>query len=246
MPPIRESAGLEALRPRARRLLAVFPHPDDESYGCAGTLARLGADPDGAGVVLCLTRGEASSMGPERGLSPAEVGDLRFERLNQVAQVLKLAGMVVEPLPDGRMVRLPLDEVAHKIDAAVQALQPQVIVGHDPRGVNAHPDHIATHWALRHALLRHPGVRFAMLAYPPELAEALAPRLLFPTPEEEIDAVIELTEPEIEAKEACLRIHEALITLREDGDPALLRRPPVGRYDFLGEDCTQPLTDLFA
>ena len=246
MPPIRTSAGLEALRTKARRLLAVFPHPDDESYGCAGTLARLGTDPDGAAVLLCLTRGEASSMGPQRGLSPAEVGDLRHKRLDEVAQVLKLEGLVVERLPDSRMARCALDEVARKIDAAVQALQPQVIVGHDPRGVNAHPDHIATHWALRHALLGHPGIRFAMLAYPPSVTEALAPRLLFPTPEPEIDAVIELTEPEIEAKEACLRIHEALITLREDADPALLRRPPVERYDFLGEDCAPPLTDLFA
>ena len=245
MPPIRTSAALKALRPRSRRLLAVFPHPDDESYGCAGTLARIGTDPDGAAVLLCLTRGEASSMGPQRGLSPAEVGDLREQRLQKVAEVLKLDGLVLERLPDSRMARCALDEVAGKIDAVVQALQPQVVIGHDPRGVNAHADHIATHWALRHALLGHPEIRFAMLAYPPSMTESLAPRLLFPTPEEEIDAVIELTEPEIEAKEACLRIHEALVTLREDGDPALLRRPPLERYDFLGEDCAERLTDLF-
>ena len=32
--------------------------------------ARTAADPDGAAAVFCLTRGEASKMGPERGLAP--------------------------------------------------------------------------------------------------------------------------------------------------------------------------------
>ena len=50
---------------------------------------------------------------------------------------------------------------------------------------------------------------------------------------------------EADAKERALRVHEALITLRDDGDPSLLRRPPVERYDFLGEDRPEPLDDLF-
>ncbi|MBM4464793.1 MAG: PIG-L family deacetylase, partial [Chloroflexi bacterium] len=49
-----------------RRLLAVFAHPDDESFAVGGTLARYAAE--GVEVsLLCATRGEAGieGMGPE-------------------------------------------------------------------------------------------------------------------------------------------------------------------------------------
>ncbi len=242
----RTPEGLKALSGRGKRLLAVFPHPDDEAYGCAGALARAGRDPDGAAVLLCLTRGEASKMGPERGLSPDEVGTLREGRLGEVAEILGLDGLIVETLPDSRLARCDLDEVASRIRAVLDALKPQVVIGHDPRGVNAHPDHIATHWALRHALLDRPPIRFAMLAYLQELTEMVKPRLLFATPEEDIDAVVHLSAEEADAKERALRVHEAFVTLRDDGEPSLLRRPPVERYDFLGEDRPEPLDDLFS
>ena len=69
-------AELESLRGRPRRLLAVFPHPDDEAYGAAGALARAGRDPGAAAVLLCLTRGEASSMGREQATCPSSTSTL--------------------------------------------------------------------------------------------------------------------------------------------------------------------------
>jgi LmbE family N-acetylglucosaminyl deacetylase len=241
---ISTAEGLRNLRPRARRLLAVFPHPDDESYGCAGTLKRLAADPDAATALLCLTHGEASEMGPARGLSPEEVADLRAQRMEEVGRILELDGLIVGGFPDGRLAHCALDAVAAAIDTVLRAFEPQVVIAHDPRGVNAHGDHIATHWALRHALLGKQ-VRLAMLAYPASVAEEIKPRLLFATPEDEIDAILHLTEEEIEAKERCLRIHEAFVTMR-DAAGTLLRRPPVERYDFLGEERSPPVSDVFA
>jgi len=243
---LRDVSDLAGLRGRARRLLAVFPHPDDEAYGPAGTLARTAAEPDGAAVLLCLTRGEASAMGPARGLPPAEVAALRERRLEEVGALLGLQGLVVPGLPDGRLARLGLRELAAPIAQVLDAYRPQVVIGHDPRGVNAHPDHIATHWALRHALLDRPGIRFAMLAYLEEAAVAARPRLLFPTPEDEVDAVLHLTPDEVRRKEAALRVHEALVTLSDDPASGLIRRPPIERYDFLGERCDPPVSGLFA
>lgn len=243
----RTAAELAALRDRPRRLLSVLPHPDDESYGPAGALARTAFDPDGASVVFCLTRGEASRMGPDRGLAPDEVAAVRAQRLDAVAGHLRLAGMLKGGFPDGRLARCRLDDVAAAIVEVLDVFAPQVVIGHDPRGVNAHPDHIATHWALRHALLDRPGVRFAMTVYPPEVAEIAKPRLLFPTEEEEIDVVLSLSEEEAAAKEACLRVHEAFVTLDPDHpDPAVIRRPPVERYDLLDEEFDPPLDDLFS
>jgi len=243
MPLYEEASALAAFRDRPRRLLAVFPHPDDESYGPAGTLHRAGRN--GSAAVYILTRGEASSMGRERGLTPDEVAAVRRERLAAVDAILGLDALLLGAFPDGGMARCPLGTMADAVGAAIDAYRPQVVIAHDPRGVNAHADHIATHWAVRAALGSRPGIRLAMLAYPQELAEAIAPRLLFPTPEEEVDCVVELDEAEIDAKQRALDVHEAIVTLRDDGS-GRLRRPGVERYDFLGETFDPPVSDVFA
>ncbi|MHC5009747.1 MAG: PIG-L family deacetylase [Planctomycetota bacterium] len=242
----RDPAALHALRDRLRRLLCVFPHPDDEAYGCAGALARAGRDPDAAVVLLCLTRGEASSVYQGRGLTADEVGRMREARMVEVAEAVAADGIVVASLPDGRLARRPLAEVSRPIADVVEAFRPQVVIGHDPRGVNAHADHIASHWAVRHALEGSSDARFAMVVYDEETARALQGRLLFPTPDDEIDAVLHLSTDEAEVKERCLRIHEALVTLREDGEPELFVRPPIERYDFLGEAVSPAVDDLFS
>ncbi len=243
---LRTADELAPLLSKPRRLLAVFAHPDDEAYGCAGALQRAGADPDAAAVLLCVSRGEASSMGPQRGLTPEQVGQLREGRLEDVAEIVKLDGLLVPGLPDGRLARQDLDLLAAPIRAALEAFRPQVVVTHDARGVNGHADHIAVHWAVRRALSGIDGVRLAMIAYTPETCEAAKPRLLFPTREEDIDATLDLRGAEIDAKEACLRVHEALVTLREEPDGDLVSRPPVEHYDFLGERLSPRAEDLFA
>ena len=239
---------LRALAGRERRLLVVLPHPDDESYGCAGLLARLGADPDAATAYLCLTRGEASSMGPQRGLSPDEVAALRYERLERVQAEVNLDVLAQTSFPDSGMARYDLREMATTIGAAIDAMQPQVLVGHDPRGINAHPDHIAAHWAIRHALFDRSDVRFAMLAYGNEVAEQAKPRVMFPTPREHMHCIVNLTPEEVDAKERCLRIHEAIVTLKPDGPDDALKavRPHEECFEFFGEPYGTQTDDLFA
>jgi LmbE family N-acetylglucosaminyl deacetylase len=237
MPLIEEASRLSAFRGRTR-------HPDDESYGPAGTLHQLGRNPDTATAVYIMTRGEASSMGPERGLGADQVATLRRERLARVDEVLGLDALLLGRFPDGGMARCALSDLSGAVGAAIDALEPQVVIAHDPRGVNAHPDHIATHWAVRAALAERPGIRLAMLAYLQDAADLVAPRLLFPTPETEVDCVVALDRDAVDAKQEALDIHEAIVTLKDDGSDRLLR-PPIERYDFLDEPFDPPLEDLF-
>lgn len=179
------------------------------------------------------------------GLDRERIARLREGRLERVAERLGLDGLVVPGLPDGRLAREPLAVLGDAVGEILDAFDPQVVIGHDPRGVNGHPDHIAAHWAVRRALEGRGPRRFAMVAYLQDTADAVTPRLLFPTAESEIDAVVDLDVREARAKEDCLRIHEALVTIFDDGPETLLRRPPVERYDFLGEAFAPPVVDVF-
>lgn len=242
---------LRRLRKRSRRVLAVFAHPDDESYGCAGTLARVGADPDAAAVLLCLTSGEASTVLAGKGLTPEAVRAEREARMGKVVKRLGVDLLLLPRFPDGRLAHQPLHEVGGLVRSVVKTFEPGVVITQDARGVNGHPDHIAAHWAVRYALegqgARLPGAprpRLAALAYTRDVAEQAKPRLIFPTPDAEIDAVITLTPDEVDAKEDCLRIHDAIVTLKDAPDAIRVRRPGIECYDLLGEDHDPPLEDL--
>jgi len=62
-------------------LMAVFAHPDDESFGTGGTLARYGADPDVRVILICATRGEAGEISDSRLATPERLGEVREREL---------------------------------------------------------------------------------------------------------------------------------------------------------------------
>ncbi len=67
-------------------LLAVFAHPDDESMGMGGTLAKYSAEGVEAHL-LCASRGERGWFGPEEqnpGLSG--LGQLRSRELENAVE----------------------------------------------------------------------------------------------------------------------------------------------------------------
>lgn len=108
---------------RKLKLLAVLAHPDDESLGFGGTLARYAAE----GVetyLVTATRGEAGRFG-ERGKSgdPAEVGRVREDELHAAAHVLGIREVSILQYPDGAVDQVPYalalrDVVAHPSHSA--------------------------------------------------------------------------------------------------------------------------------
>lgn len=124
----------------------VVAHPDDESFGLGALIdgfARSGAAVD----VLCLTRGEASTLG-----ASADLADLRAGELESAGVALGTRSTRLLDLPDGGLADrdpLGLSEVVH--GAAVQT-RPDGLLVMDSTGISGHPDHIAaTAAALRAA-----------------------------------------------------------------------------------------------
>ncbi|GFP22269.1 N-acetylglucosamine malate deacetylase 2, partial [Candidatus Hakubella thermalkaliphila] len=68
-------------------LLVVFAHPDDESYGPGGTIARYASE--GVKVTLiCATRGEVSIRLNRIEGGPKRLAELREGELRQASQIL--------------------------------------------------------------------------------------------------------------------------------------------------------------
>lgn len=146
------------------RLLVIFAHPDDESFGpAAGTLAKYAFE--GVSVhVLCATRGEAGEVDDLRG--HCDIASLRTAELHRAAAALRLssvqfmgyrdsgmAGAAANQHPDS-LVSAPLEDVSERVIQAIQRIRPDVILTHDPYGWYGHPDHIRCYQAVLRAYER--------------------------------------------------------------------------------------------
>ena len=127
--------------PRFDRVLVLAPHPDDETIGCGGTIARWAAQ--GADIeVVVLTDGEAT-IGGQRSVA-ATAAARRSEAA--LAAGLLGAGTVITPgLPDGRL-STELAALGDVLDAALERHRPEVVLL--PWPVDGHPDHRAVTRAL--------------------------------------------------------------------------------------------------
>jgi LmbE family N-acetylglucosaminyl deacetylase len=128
------------------RLMAVLAHPDDESLGFGGTLAKYAAE----GVhthVVTATRGEA---GRYRGLRPGEghpgaeaLGRIREAELRAAAAVLGVRELSLLGYRDQELDRADPREAVGRIVARIRHARPQVVITFAPDGAYGHPDHVA-------------------------------------------------------------------------------------------------------
>ncbi len=148
------------LRPArtAPTLMVVFGHPDDETFGNGGTLARYGLA--GANVhSVCATRGESGMASDEDLAGHADTAALRTSEMLCAARTLGLtsvhflgyrdSGMPGSPENDqpGAFAAAPEEEAIGRVTGLIRALRPDVVVTFNPYGGYGHPDHIAAHRA---------------------------------------------------------------------------------------------------
>jgi LmbE family N-acetylglucosaminyl deacetylase len=128
----------------AMTILAIAPHPDDESIGCGGAL-HLHASRGDRVVVVFLTSGE---LGLKQ-LPPAEAWRIRELEARQATKILGLADLVFLRRPDWL--------VGDDIKGAAQALRPVLTrevpeLIYLPHPADWHPDHKAALPVVRAAL----------------------------------------------------------------------------------------------
>jgi LmbE family N-acetylglucosaminyl deacetylase len=125
------------------RLTCILAHPDDESLGTGGTLAKCAAEGIETSLVTA-TRGQRGWKGPPEAYPGlAALGETRQRELEAAADVLGVGTLVVLDHVDGELDRVDARRVSMEIAAHVRALRPHVVVTFGPDGVYGHPDHIA-------------------------------------------------------------------------------------------------------
>lgn len=161
----------------SRVLLAVFAHPDDESYGPGGTLAKYAAE--GVSVCLvCATRGEEGTLGDPPVCTKEELGRVREEELRCACRALGIKELRFLDYRDGTLASQSPPEIEEKIVRAIRELRPQVVLTFPPDGVTGHPDHI-TIQRLTVRAFEHAGDASVFPQHRDERVEPYAPAKLY-------------------------------------------------------------------
>ncbi len=124
-----------------KRILFLLAHPDDETFGPGGTIARYAAE--GADVVIVTaTRGEAGMLGDPPLSDREHLGDVRAAELGRAAAILGAGDVVFLGFRDKELAGVPRDRILERAVAAIRRARPHVIAGFGPEGVSRHPDHV--------------------------------------------------------------------------------------------------------
>ncbi len=188
------------------RLLAVFSHPDDETFRPGGSLALLARS--GVQVhLLTATRGEAGSYGDPPLCTPAELPGVRERELRCASAALGLQPPRLLGYEDGNLQEVEAEKMIAHILAAVDEIKPQVLLGFGPDGLSGHPDHIAIG---RHTLAAFHRAEQVAALYTVAVPLALAQKLNMPqvhlVPDQAIALTVDVL-PVWETKLAAMRCH---------------------------------------
>lgn len=138
-----------------RHVLVIFPHPDDEAFSSAGTIASYIE----AGVPVtyaCLTLGQ---MGRNLGNPPfatrESLPDIREKELENAAKAIGITDLRKMGLRDKTVEFEPHDQMDDMVKNLIDETNPSLIISFYPKFA-VHPDHEATGEAVVRTVGRMP------------------------------------------------------------------------------------------
>ena len=133
-------------------VLGAFAHPDDEGFGCGGTLAMLVAR--GARVTVAVgTNGDVGEISDPTLATPETLHLVRQEEMRQAMKITGVqevrfmgyrdSGMAGTPENDHprSLYQAPPDRVVDELAQIIRETRPDAVLTHDPTGGYGHPDH---------------------------------------------------------------------------------------------------------
>lgn len=212
------------------RFLAVFAHPDDETFRPGGTLALL-ARRGGRVYVLTATRGEAGSRGDPPLCALDELPVVRERELRCACATLGIEPPRWLDYRDGHLSESDPEQLVARILAVVREIEPQVMLTFGPDGLSGHPDHIVIGRCAAEAFRRAEQIAaLYTVAVPQSLATRLGMAQVRAVPDADIALCVDVSSV-WETKLAAMRCHATQL-----GASPMMRAPVERQRLFFGTE----------
>ena len=230
------------------KVLYIFPHPDDESFGVGQAMNKQRRD--GHDVhLLTLTRGGATKQRHKYGYSIDEMGDVRAKEMLEVEKTLGLAGFTILDFPDSGLKECDPRELEAAIEKEIERVRPHVVVTYPVHGVSGFHDHLIAHGIVKRVFVELKDAvpelqRLAFSTVTESVAKKTTVFFISHSTDEEIDCVVSVDEEDIEA---CRRALDCYVTFQETIERTGIRDnlPHEVPFEFFRESFSPAVGDLF-
>ncbi|WP_088187005.1 bacillithiol biosynthesis deacetylase BshB2 [Desulfosporosinus sp. FKA] len=125
-----------------QHILVVFPHPDDETFGCGGTLALFAK----SGIPITYICGTLGQMGRNMGnpffANRETLPKIREAELEEACKAIGIQHLIKLGLRDKTIEFEDPEPIVTRIEQILREVQPSLVLTHYP-GYAVHPDHNA-------------------------------------------------------------------------------------------------------
>lgn len=230
------------------KVLYIYPHPDDESFGPATVMAKQRREGHDV-YLLTLTRGGATKQRFKYNYTVDQMGEVRYNEMKEVAKVLGLTDMTVLDFPDSGLKEMNPIILERSILEHIHKIQPDVIVSYNVDGISGFQDHLVTHAIVKRVFCE---LKDLDAGYPKRLAMYTLREVagmggdfnLKTSKDEEIDCEVSVNEFDKEKGRDALRCYKTYLPVIEKtkvmdhvGDSEY--------FEFFQEDYTPFATDIF-
>ena len=131
----------------------MFAHPDDEGFGCGGTLAALVAGGHRV-TLICATNGDVGEISDPALATPETLWQVRQGELRDAMDVTGIDDVRFLNYRDSGMpgwednnhpnslFQAPEEKVVEQVASVIREIRPDIVITHDPTGGYGHPDHV--------------------------------------------------------------------------------------------------------
>lgn len=120
-----------------KKVLVIFPHPDDEANSLGGTITKF-VDKGIEVNWIILTKGE---KGNDDAHFDENLKETRSNEAQKVAKILGIKNLTLKDYPDNGVDQYK-DELVGDIRQTIKEVSPDLVITYDESGGYGHPDHI--------------------------------------------------------------------------------------------------------
>lgn len=230
------------------KILYIFPHPDDESFGPAHAMAKQRREGHEV-YLLTLTKGGATKQRFKYNYSIEEMGEVRRKEMLDVAKVLNLSELKVLDLPDSGLKEMDPREIENIIRKEIERLKPDVIVTYAVHGISGFHDHLISHAVVKRVFVEMKDEvkylkRLAFFTVTEDEAAKQKHFKISGSKEDEIDVIYEVEDEDIQS---AIKALDCYVTFQETIKATNIQQHITKEvvFEIFGEKHEPKLKDIF-